>query len=227
MKKVQNLSYIILSFIAGSFLSIATTVALAHGGDVAQIHACVKNSSASVRIVGANDTCNGNETALDWNIQGVPGPTGLPGPTGVPGQNASGSASADLPLMCTLQELTPLASRFKGKDISSAQLNKCSFDGVDLTGVIFKDAHFSSSGITNSNLTNADFSSLHMEQGGFNDSNLQNVNFSGANLESVKFTGAQNMTSANITGVTWSNVTCPDGTNSEDNGSTCAGHLTP
>ena len=227
MRKFKNLPVVLFAFIAGSFVSLAATVAFAHGGDVSQIHACVKNSSASIRIVGANDTCNGNETALDWNIQGVPGPTGIPGPTGVPGQAASGSAVLGLPFMCTLHELTPIASRFKGKDFSSAMLNKCGFYGVDLTGVIFKDSALDAAGFANSNLTNSDFSTSKMNQAGFNNANLQNANFAGATLESVKFTGAQNMDTANLTGVTWTNVTCPDGTNSESNGATCAGHLTP
>jgi hypothetical protein len=29
----------------------------------------------------------------------------------------------------------------------------------------------------------------------------------------------------NVTGVTWSNTTCPDGTNSNNDGGTCTGHL--
>jgi len=55
---------------------------LAHGGDTSKIHACVKVGGASkgnIRIVGANDTCASNESALDWNIQGVQGPPGLSG----------------------------------------------------------------------------------------------------------------------------------------------------
>jgi len=203
----------------------------AHGGDTSMIHGCVRNNAignlANIRIVSATTNCNSNETALDWNIQGVPGPTGMPGPTGIPGQTASSSAYFGLPFFCTLHDLTPFASNFKGNDFSSAQLNKCGFDSVDLTGVIFKKAYFSSSSISNSNLTNANFSTSKLEQAIFNNSDLQNVNFSGANLESVKFTGAQHMDTANLTGVTWSNVTCPDGTNSDDNGNTCIGHLTP
>ena len=41
-----------------------------------------------------------------------------------------------------------------------------------------------------------------------------------------------NLTGANLTGVSWFNTTCPDGTNSNSNGgggvpSTCIGHLFP
>lgn len=36
------------------------TVALAHGGDAALIHACVNNSSGTIKIVGPNDTLKKN-----------------------------------------------------------------------------------------------------------------------------------------------------------------------
>jgi hypothetical protein len=62
------------------------TFASAHGGDASQIHSCVKGGN--LRIVGADETCRNNETALDWNqqgAQGVPGPQGPAGPQGVQG----------------------------------------------------------------------------------------------------------------------------------------------
>lgn len=62
------------------------TFASAHGGDTSQIHSCVKNGN--LRIVGANETCKNNETALDWaqqGIRGVPGPQGATGPQGTQG----------------------------------------------------------------------------------------------------------------------------------------------
>jgi hypothetical protein len=42
---------------------------------------------------------------------------------------------------------------------------------------------------------------------------------SGANLANGNFKGAT------MTGVIWSNTTCPDGTNSTHDGGTCVGHL--
>src|SRR3990172_1289184 len=60
-----------------------TAVAYAHGSDLALIHACVNNNSGEIKIVGANETCRQNETPLDWNIQGPPGPQGIQGAPGV------------------------------------------------------------------------------------------------------------------------------------------------
>lgn len=76
---------------------LACVLIYGHGGDTTLIHACVKNSGGAVRIVGANDSCNSNETPIHWSIagppgaqgpQGVPGPPGPAGPEGQPGRNA-------------------------------------------------------------------------------------------------------------------------------------------
>jgi hypothetical protein len=49
------------------------------------IHACVNNSSGTVKIVGATDTCKGNESTLSWNQQGPKGDQGIQGIQGVQG----------------------------------------------------------------------------------------------------------------------------------------------
>jgi len=56
----------------------STKVASADEGDASLIHACVK-SGGGVRIVGHNDDCRANETALHWGITGPQGPQGEPG----------------------------------------------------------------------------------------------------------------------------------------------------
>lgn len=58
---------------------------------------------------------------------------------------------------------------------------------------------------------------------------LNRVNLTGANLNHAKLTGANlaraKLTGANLNKVTRSQTICPDGTNSNNNGSTCLGHL--
>ena len=51
---------------------------------------------------------------------------------------------------------------------------------------------------------------------------LANANLSGANLRGATVTGP-----FALQGATYSNTTCPDGTNSYDNGGTCVGHGVP
>ena len=52
---------------------LAASMASAHGGDTTRIHACINNSSGTIHVVGPDGACNGNEMAVDWNIQGVAG----------------------------------------------------------------------------------------------------------------------------------------------------------
>jgi hypothetical protein len=62
---------------------------------------------------------------------------------------------------------------------------------------------------------------------------LRNVDLAGADLTNADLTGSD-LAGAKIDDVTWSNTTCPDGTNSDaaldpsqDQGGTCSGHLVP
>lgn len=71
-----------LSLVTVVMLSVGASWVHAHGGDGALIHACVNTSSGGLKIVGPNDTCSGNEVALDWNIQGIQGPQGPQGEKG-------------------------------------------------------------------------------------------------------------------------------------------------
>jgi hypothetical protein len=74
-------------------------LASAHGGDANRIHGCYKtepDSPGFVRIVGPNDTCKKNETAIDWDITGPAGPQGPAGPAGPAGpEGLQGPAGAD------------------------------------------------------------------------------------------------------------------------------------
>lgn len=88
LKFSQSLTALLLVVMVGVG---GATLVKAHGGDLTQIHACLKNGG--LRIIGANETCKANETALDWNIQGLQGPQGNPGPQGAPGpQGETGPA---------------------------------------------------------------------------------------------------------------------------------------
>ncbi len=55
------------------------------------------------------------------------------------------------------------------------------------------------------------------------DADLRGARLDGADLSRADLTGAD-LTGATLTGVIWSATTCPDGSNSDQNGRTCAGH---
>ncbi|HET8658653.1 MAG TPA: pentapeptide repeat-containing protein [Micromonosporaceae bacterium] len=56
------------------------------------------------------------------------------------------------------------------------------------------------------------------------DADLRNARLDNADLTRADLTGAD-LSGASIAGVVWRDTTCPDGTNSDTNGGSCAGHL--
>ena len=61
-------------------------------------------------------------------------------------------------------------------------------------------------------------SSIILKNADMEDGELSAVSLSAANLEGLRLKNAR--VSQNI----WLNTTCPDGSNSDDNGGTCCGH---
>ena len=62
----------------------------------------------------------------------------------------------------------------------------------------------------------------------FENDYLLGVNFAHANLLNVHFVNSYlngaNFANTDLSTVVWANTVCPDGTNSDTNGSTCVGH---
>ena len=63
-----------LGSLALLFLFVGNRVMNASGDTSAVIHACVNQSSGSIKIVGEGVSCSGGELPLAWNIQGPAGP---------------------------------------------------------------------------------------------------------------------------------------------------------
>jgi uncharacterized protein YjbI with pentapeptide repeats len=85
--------------------------------------------------------------------------------------------------------------------------------------------------VPNVNLAGADLSGAHLPRAGLTGADLTGADLTGADLTDANLTGADltgaNLTGADLTGVTWSVTTCPDGSNSDTNGSSpasCIGH---
>lgn len=98
-------------------------------------------------------------------------------------------------------------TNFKNANLSGNQNIK----NVDFRNASFVDANLSNSKITGI----ADFTNA----------NLTNTNLSNAHLDTVIFFHAI-LDRSNLTGAVMNNVICPDGTNSDSNGNSCANHLT-
>lgn len=101
---------------------------------------------------------------------------------------------------------------------------------ANLSGAYFVQVSLISASLTNSNLTGADFAGATLTGANFSNSNLKDAdltgsNLGGANLTNVNLIGATGMKTALLTNVVWSKTTCPDGSSSNADGGTCAGHF--
>jgi uncharacterized protein YjbI with pentapeptide repeats len=119
-------------------------------------------------------------------------------------------------------------ANFSGANFSGAtfslgnKFHYTNFSGAILTGVQFLDAPQ----IDNSNLASANFENISIDTASLTANSAPGANFKNAHFTNVDFTYT-NLSSALLTGATWSNTICPDSTNSDNNGNTCIGHLTP
>ena len=118
----------------------------------------------------------------------------------------------------------------QGVEMSRVHLTNTNLAGFTLTDFILSEADLTGDNLSGAKLQRVD---AHVPVGHgtlFRAVNLTNANLTCASMYGVDFTDA-NLTGANFhgTGVgnaLWSNTTCPDGTNSDDHGNTCEGHLT-
>lgn len=227
LKEVKTNGKVITFIVFGMVLSNLITYSFAHGGDLNLIHSCV-DKDGIIRIVGANASCKKNETALDWNKEGVQGP---PGPAG---------GNSELPFICPNCQLNGagssdeiFGSRLKNRDLTDAYMIQTRINGGDFSGTKFIRADLTNSGINNDqsmpNFSHTDFTDALLPFSSvtgvsFANSNFTNTSFINTQIRNSDFTGST-MTGANFSGATWVNTTCPDGTNSDNNGNTCVGHL--
>jgi hypothetical protein len=226
---------ITLVLLAGIFIGILSAFfvlkVFAQSTDVGVIHGCYKKENGLLRVLEAGQSCQKSEAALDWNIKGPPG-------------SAASSSKPYLAFFCQGCYLVKAADRFKGQDMSNSTIGQSTFEGSDMSGTIFKQSVITDVNFKNTNLTGVDFSESNVPgwmeisaefsganltganfidskvSGNFTSSNLTNANFTNTNLRQ-----ASDLETANLTGVVWQNTTCPDGTNSNNNGNTCIGHF--
>jgi hypothetical protein len=113
----------------------------------------------------------------------------------------------------TVSTLPPF--NFKGCTIrrNTAICPNANLVGADLSP--WGLALFAGSDLAGANMSNADLSGVD-----FLLADLSGANLTGANLSD------SSLTDANLNGVTWSNTTCPDNSNSNNDGGTCVNNET-
>ena len=95
----------------------------------------------------------------------------------------------------------------------------CTHNGNNYTG-----SDCAANDLSGAQLFNANFSWSNLSWANLSGANLINANLTGANLTGTDLDGAITF-NANFTDVTWSDTTCPDGSNSSTNTpKTCIGH---
>lgn len=124
--------------------------------------------------------------------------------------------------------------------LSASNVGFADFSSADLGGVQLEDTRFADVRLVAADLSEAsffftdaardDFSRADLRDAALTHSTFAGSTFDRAQLDGADFTGS-NLTAASfdrtsgLASVTWADTTCPDGTNSDDVGGTCIGHL--
>tara|TARA_B110000444_G_scaffold44480_1_gene40406 strand:- start:108 stop:1055 length:948 start_codon:yes stop_codon:yes gene_type:complete len=141
-----------------------------------------------------------------------------------------------------LRSAEGIFSTFHRADFSNAAMSFGIFRQSDFTDAQFVGAQlayteFRYSDMSGVNLTNAriygggdwlmvDLSYADLTNAMMYDLDLRYANLTGADLTAADLAYLNTSYGpADLTGVTWSNTTCPDGTNSDNNGNTCMNNL--
>jgi uncharacterized protein YjbI with pentapeptide repeats len=131
------------------------------------------------------------------------------------GANFSGATINDA-------QINPVMGRYGPVNSSSGAGQGANFTGADLSGSSIT-ANLTAASFVNANLGGTPTSPYFS----FSESNLTDANFTGAHLTGAEIV-LSNLTGANFTGVdlsavaVWTNDICPNGSNSDDDGDTCA-----
>jgi ABC-type phosphate transport system substrate-binding protein len=116
---------------------------------------------------------------------------------------SSGFAASTSPALTEVISKTPCPT-LTGCNLSDIRLSGASLPGADLSAA---------------NLSRADLTGANLERANLSGANLNRADLSGANLSGANLSGA------NLNNVIWAGTICPDGTNNNNDGNTCLGHL--
>ena len=141
-----------------------------------------------------------------------------------------------------LRSADGIFSTFHRADFSNAAMSfgifrQSDFTDAQFVGAQLTNTEFRYSDMSGVNLTNAwiygggdwlmvDLSYADLTNAMMYDLDLRYANLTGADLTAADLAYLNTSYGpADLTGVTWSNTTCPDGTNSDNNGNTCMNNL--
>lgn len=234
---IEAEAVLLVAVLLAAFTSIGGT-ALVLGAvpdDNGQIHACRSNDNGVVRIIDTEgQSCTESESEISWDQynEAVGSRYGDISEPSFAGADAHGT---DLSFR-SLPNTNFTDTNLDGAFLSHSNLSNSTFtrthlnansEHINFTGASFNGADLSYASLPYSHFNDADLSGLTIASSSFTGSIFSNANLSNTSFAGVTLTGSTGLDSANLSGVTWSSVYCPDGTNSSDHDNTCTGHLTP
>jgi len=181
---------------------------------------------SAVSAAGGTATCSVTpKTTGGHNIVATfSGSTGFDGSTSVTMTQVVTATACSSLIGCDLADLNLTDANLAYADLVGANLSKADLYGADLYGADLTSANLSKADLAGANLSNADLDSATLTQ-----ADLAGANLSGADLTKAKLSGTDlngaDVTGAIFTKVKWSDTTCPDGTNSNNDGGTCTNNL--
>jgi hypothetical protein len=101
---------------------------------------------------------------------------------------------------------------FRGGDLSGANFSNNWLSSVDFESAILQNALF-----TGSNLSGVDMRNSDLRGADLSFTTLYYVSLNNADLRNANLLGAKRKVGTHLTGATWGNTTCADGSNSDDN----------
>jgi hypothetical protein len=128
-----------------------------------------------------------------------------------------------------LQGANLRGANLQGANLRGANLQGANLHGANLQGTLLVGANLRGANLRGANLQGANLQGANLQNGNFSGANLSNANLQGANLQGDTLTDATLLDAttkgANLHKVTWSNTTCPDNTNSNNDQGTCLNNL--
>jgi hypothetical protein len=215
-------------YTTGSYADPAWITSLAGG----KISGAVANATHAVSADSATTATNftGN---LGGDVTGTQGSTTVAALHGVPLSSTAPTAGQVLEFNGT--SWAPAAASAGSSAAPPLLCPGCFLELANLSGTNLAHAYFgrdranNSTDLRSANLSGADLTDAFLRGADLNGASLENATLSNAilgfaDLTGAFLTGATGGTSADVLGVTWFDTTCPDGTNSNNDGNTCVGH---
>ena len=218
------------------------TVALAAiPGAGGVITGCYDKKSGALRVIDtAGQSCDKSQQQLAWNQTGPQGPQGLqglkgdkgdqgdPGPQGLQGElGPQGPAGVGVNTNLICPQCNKANADLAGADLRGAYLPAATLQSANLSGANMIGANLANTLLQGTNLSNTILFGANLTTATLFGANLSDTNLNEANLTSAVLAYAKGIPVDGGADAKYNNTLCPDLTNSNDNGGTCAGHFHP